>query len=180
MARIKTIKNARKSKKDRNCSRCLHTIQPGESYHFIAKKVYPAGGYVIFYCSNHYPRPSDTLSGKQADYARMHEDFEDSINSATTIEELTDALQSLEESVATLSSEYSESADNIEQGFGHTTYQSEIMESNHNNLESYANIINNIISEVENNYGDENEEDILDELRAISSSVTEEQPDIES
>ncbi len=181
MARIKTIKKARESKKDRNCSRCSHTIQPGESYYSIAKKVYPAGGYIIFYCSNHYPRPSDTLSGKQSDYARMHEDFEDSINSATISEDLIQALQDLQESISTLSSDYGESAENIEQGFGHPTYQSEIMESNHDNLEEYSDTINDQIHSLKNDSdSDDISEEQFDELRELASSVIEEQPDLES
>ena len=186
MARIKTVKKARQSKKNRICSKCAYTIQPGESYHSIAKMVFPRGGYMVYFCHDHYPRPSETLSGKQADYARMHEDFDDAIGNATSPDDLLGALQDLDTSVTELSEEYRDSATNIEDGFGHPTYQSEIMGTNSDSLSEYSSHITQILSELENdiNSNDEDSDDDgnnkLDDLLELVNTVTEEQPDLES
>ena len=186
MARVKTIKKARQSKKERRCTRCSYIIQPGETYYSIAKMVFPRGGYTVYFCYNHYPKPSDILSGKQSDYARMHEEFDDAVGNATSGDDLVAALTDLESAVTEMSEEYGDSASNIEDGFGHSTYQSEMMESNRDNLAAYADEINNAIADVENNDDDvddddeDNDYDRLDELREVANAVLGNQPDLES
>ncbi len=129
MARLHTVKKARKSTKVRKCRRCGHEIEVGELYKYLDKRI----GFTrfstlrIIYCAQHSPKASELASGKASALLAIGEGLTDSIDSALSAEEITDAMSSAANDVSSLADEYQEGADNIEQGFQHETEQSQAM-----------------------------------------------------
>ena len=142
MAKVQTINKARKSTKPRLCKECRHEIQVGETYRKIAKKTGPRSSFTLFFCQDHHPRTSDTLSGRSAELAGITESYSDATvncgEDKSDIETYKSALSDMAESVKGLAEEIKESAENMEQGFGHETQQTEAMNETATNLEEWG------------------------------------------
>ena len=136
MARIKTVKKARASKKPRRCTICQHEVQLGESYKFIEKKTGPRTSLTLTFCDGCNPRPSHLLSGRAAEYQRILEDYQ--YATKETNEEMKDALDDLANNIADFASELDESGQAIEDGFGHATSQSEAMRDTATTMKEWA------------------------------------------
>lgn len=142
MAKVKQVKSARASTKRRVCRQCQHEVQVGEAYKYIDKKTGPRSGIRLIFCHRHHPRGSDLLSGRAADLARITEDYDDQVNSieATpgSLPQIAEALESAAEEVRRLAGEIRESAEAIQDGFGHSTAQSEAMTNTADELDEWA------------------------------------------
>ena len=177
MARINTIQKAKQSKKDRRCKGCGHIVQPGESYKYIDKRTsYPRFGSVrLIFCQSCHPRPSDTLSGRAAEVAKMEEDFSGSVQSATTTDDLRSALEDLKSEIESMKETFEESAENIESGFGHATERSDRMGEIAGELDEFASNLDTVISDLEDYEDDEEVEELDDDAEIeIDTNLPEE------
>ena len=77
MAKINSVKSARASKKARSCTICSHEVEVKESYKYIEKKTGPTTGYTLFFCYEHNPKLSHTMSGRAAEAQQAIESFEE-------------------------------------------------------------------------------------------------------
>ena len=138
MAKVQHIKKARASKKPRRCVTCQHEIQVGESYKKVAKRT-GRGGYTLNFCADHHPRPSHLLSGRSAELAEVVESAEGWLERVERgEEELAVALDSIKEDIGNFAADIRESAENMEEGFGHSTAQTEAMSGTADTLEEWA------------------------------------------
>ena len=130
MARVETHKATKKAHK---CTRCSEPITLGQEYYTWASGFRMPNIYQ--HKSHGYPRPSQTTGNeKLKSLFSAYEGFEDSVkdhldgSSDVDREAVVSALESLEEDVRSVGDDYQESAENIEDGFGHSTSVSEEMQ----------------------------------------------------
>ena len=168
MPRIKHIKKARKSSRDRNCRICAHTVQPGESYKFLAKRTGPRSSTKYFYCKDHHPRPSHMLSGRTAELTEMVEGFDDSINEGIAIRE---SLESFNADLESFIDDVQNGASSIEEYFGQTE-QSSAMDDAAEQLRNWLEELHDIENSLPED--DEIEDGIVSQVQDLISS----QPDV--
>ena len=140
MARLHTVKKARKSTKDRKCRRCGHEIEAGEPYKYLDKRMGFTRFYTmrIIYCAQHFPKASELAAGKTSQLLSICEGLTETIDGAESAENITDAMSSAASDIESLADEYQEGADNIEQGFQHETEQSQAMAEKGEELRTWA------------------------------------------
>ena len=184
MAKMTTVQAARASQKVRKCNRCRIEIQVGESYRYVDKKV-GRSGYRLIWCAAHYPKPSDLASGRTAELMAIVEDASEGITTAGNQGEPRDRLESLRDALGDASSdiegmadEIGGGADNIEEGFGHSTAQSEAMSEARDNLQSWQQTIDDIHDEIETALNESTVQDYTEEQDdEEQDDITEEQVD---
>jgi len=126
---------------NRKCDKCGKEIEVGQPYKWIAPKSGPYGGSKRFRCGK---CPSwqiwDYSFSLGARIALAQHNFETrfSVDDATGVDEVRDALSSLAEEVREIATEKEEGADNIESGFGHETSQSQELRDVADQLNSWA------------------------------------------
>ena len=152
MARVQTVAAARASTKPRICRQCQHEIQTGEPYKFVAKKTGPRSSVRLIWCREHFPKQSDLLSGRASDFARITEGFDEAKKDSLT--GMQSALSNLSEDIREFAQDIKDSADSIEQGFGHPTAQSESMSNTADELEQWADRLQNHADDCPENRGD--------------------------
>lgn len=175
VARVKHIKKARASKKNRKCVTCGHSVQPGEAYKRIDKMSGPRSSYTLIFCSEHNPRTSHLLSGRNAELAEIVESIEDSLDGIEENADIESALESAVSDIEEFSSNIRESAENMEMGFGHSTAQTEAMNETANELEEWVSNIESLIEEAK--YASESDDDERDFVSEIRDTLGE-QPDL--
>lgn len=121
------------------CEKCRKEIEPGQPYKHITPKSGPYGGRQRNRCAA-CPnwRPSETTSStiKGIVYAAQ-ENFDDAVSAGfDSIEDLTEAVHEVGESYKEAAEAARESATNIEDGFGHSTYQSDELNERADSIES--------------------------------------------
>jgi len=153
MARVTYVKSAkgRKDGRARTCAGCGTEIKPGDSYKWFANRI---GRYSSRknYCANCRIRPSmmTTSANLSALYAAQ-EAAEDAL--ARNPESLTDIAEIVREyaqGVRDVGEMYVESADAMEDGFGHETYQSQEIREKADACESAADEAESAADEIEN------------------------------
>jgi rubrerythrin len=126
------------------CDHPSRTIQPGEPYMHITPKSGPYGGRTLYRHGNH---PGwnvwDYSHSLSAQVARISSDYEDAVLGADEESTVQDALQAMADEVRDLAEQRRESASNIEEGFGHATYQSEELEQQAEDLDGWADELEN-------------------------------------
>lgn len=178
--RLTIIKSAKAVPVPRKCRRCGHEIQPGESY----KHAKPRYGGARYWCHKCTPRPSDLASNdREATVLAAMEGVEDQIDATdkSNLADLVTTLQSAAEEIRGVGEEYQESAQNIEEGFGHSTSQSEEIADKASQIEDLASELENAASEIEdleNRVGalqedEDNEEkkDVKEEGKTINEAI---------
>jgi hypothetical protein len=121
---------------------CTHEgreIKPGQSYKHISPKSGPYGGRQL---NRHAEHPSwnvwDYSSSINAQAQRIAHDAMEQVSGVESTEDVESILSSAADEIRELAEQRRESASNIEDGFGHATYQSEQLESDADELESWA------------------------------------------
>ena len=109
----------------------------------VAKRTGPAGGFKLFFCADHEPRPSHLSSGREQEALEIVESVEDDLagladNPDDALARVDETLASAAEMIETLREEIEEGAANIEDGMGHATAQSEAMEETAYALEEWG------------------------------------------
>lgn len=142
-----TVEDRSRPLPPRKCDSCSEEIAVGTPYKWIAPKSGPYGGTKRF---RHESCPTwqvwEYSSSLSARISQVQHDFESSWNldEVTTADEVTEALGALAEGIRELASEKREGAENIESGFGHTTYQSDELTQIADDLDSWADEIEQI------------------------------------
>lgn len=121
------------------CGKCGVTIEVGQPYKWIKPKSGPYGGRLMVRCGT---CPTwqvwDYSSSLSAQIARIEHDASEAVASAESEDDVESALNDAAEAIRDLAEQKRESASNIEDGFGHATYQSEELEQQGDDLESWA------------------------------------------
>lgn len=127
------------------CEKCSTEIKPGDPYKWVKPKSGPYGGRKRTRCAACPNWRSSELTSSPAlsTLYAAQETFADDLAAAETAEDVKAALEALAEGVREAGEVYRESASNIEDGFGHSTYQSEELNEKADALESAADEIEN-------------------------------------
>lgn len=131
MPRVRHVKSARHSKKERKCAVCGNEIQVGESYKYVRMRRGFAHRYTVmrFWCHEHNPGKYEFVSNEKT---RALMEAEDELTKALAGDfdrlDAEDAFQAAADAVEEIAEMHRESAHNIEEGFGHPTEQSEDFE----------------------------------------------------
>lgn len=190
MPRINHIKRAKASTKQRLCLICGHEVQVGEAYKYIEKRTgFRSGSIRLIYCYQHSPRPSHMASGRTAEFLGLQEGIEEDINSFASklfderggvidhltsedIDNLRQIAETAEDNINTLREEIEESVQNIENGFGHSTPNSEAMTETADGLMEWQEKFRTVKDDLS---GDSIEEgkDPIEEIRTALEDVPE-------
>ena len=181
MARVRHVQKAQASTKTRNCRRCGTPIVAGQPYKYVKKRSGPRGGFTIFYCGQHSPKPSELASGRTADLLSMTEGFDETMTANSKTEDPTERIQNLSSDLESFISEIESfgeeiqnGADNIEDGFGHSTAQSEAMAETAEAFTEWAEEVRRVQEEIDERLRSVEDDDEDDE---DSGPLTEEQAD---
>lgn len=127
------------------CDHCHKPIEIGTPYKHISPKSGPYGGRTL---NRHAACPSwqvwEYSNSLGARLAQIQSAFAEDLAGAEDADAVTEALSAAAESIREIADEKRESASNIEDGFGHSTYQSEELEQLGDDLESWADEIENV------------------------------------
>lgn len=148
MARVNHVKKARKS--PGTCGKCDKRIAKGVPYIFWAFRY---GGKRIRCSACPGPRPSDLTSNDKLSrcYAAGESisDAIDQFRSDREVDSLKSTMEDAANEVREVGEEYRESAQNIEDGFGHETEMSQQSQEKGDNLDSKADEIESAAGELE-------------------------------
>jgi hypothetical protein len=139
-----TMADKTKPLPNRNCGKCGVEIKVGDPYKHISPRSGPYGGRTLYRCAScpswHVWEYSSSLSARLAEISY---NFSEAIDSAESEDDVQTALNEAAEAVREIAQEKGESADNIEQGFQHETEQSQELRDISEQLESWADEIEN-------------------------------------
>lgn len=137
-----TVNNKTQPLPNRKCDKCGEEIAVGQPYKHMSPKSGPYGGRMLIRCDT---CPSwnvwEYSSSLSARVAEATHDFD--VSNAESEDEVTDALSTVAEAIREIASEKRESAENMESGFGHATYQSDELNETADSLDSWADEIEN-------------------------------------
>jgi uncharacterized protein YoaH (UPF0181 family) len=152
MARITYVKSARKDQG--TCQKCGKPISAGDPYKWVAIRPTPRSSRKYKRCAS-CPnwKPSELSSSKLAAIYAVQEDFEE--YNFETFEDIQSFMESAGDAIRDVAEEYRESAQNIEDGFGHETYVSQELADKADTLEGWA-------DDVAAWYGEEWDEDSIE------------------
>lgn len=128
-----------------NCGACSKPIEVGTPYKHVSLKSGPYGGTTLRRhegCPN-WKQSELTMSKMSGVYAAQ-EDFEDRIDDCNSVEDLEALRDDVAEQIKAVGEEYGESADNIEDGFGHETYVSTELREKQEALEGWGDDIESV------------------------------------
>lgn len=132
MARLNHVKSFRGTTKTDDglltCSHCGGKIKVGDGYRWWANRAPGSrGGYRRIRCmrSECTPTTAEMTPGRRGQWLGMQEGFERQLDDCETIEDVQNAAESIADEIEGFGGEFVESADNMEEGFGHATYQSD-------------------------------------------------------
>lgn len=145
MARVQTIKTARASKEPRICATCRHEVAVGETYRKLSKRFGPT----LFWCSEHQPKESDLLTGRHAELAAIVEGLEEDVSYTNDPNDIRVALESADESLDTFIEDLEQAMQSLEDGFGHSTAQTENMAQTITDLQDWKADLSNLKDEID-------------------------------
>ena len=164
MARVTYVKSAkgRKDGRARKCSNCGTEIKPGDAYKWFANRI---GRYSQRkdFCADCRIRPSmQTTSPHLQTIYSGQEAAEDTLAAGgndLSLTDIADAVRGYAEALREASESYGESADNMEDGFGHETQQSEEIREKASECESVADTVEGTADDIEGMDDPDAEED---------------------
>lgn len=166
MARVETHTATRK---EHHCQRCSEPITKGQTYYnwspgFRVRPQYQ-------HAAHGYPRASQTTGNdKLSTLYGAYESIEDAVGSVEkedpeSLRELASVVSGAKEEVEGVAEEYRESASNIEDGFGHSTFASEEAEENGSQCDDAAQEMESVAETLES--AAQALEEALDDLAAL-------------
>ena len=121
------------------CQREDRHIVVGEPYMQVTPKSGPYGGHTRYRHDEHPAwRPWDLSNSLSAQLQRVDSDYRDAVGSAENEDDVKSALESMANEVRDLAQQKEEGAENIREGFGHDTYQSEELQQQAEDLNNWA------------------------------------------
>jgi hypothetical protein len=134
-----TVADKDKPLPNETCGKCGVEIKPGDPYKHISPKSGPYGGRRLVRCA---ACPTwqiwDYSSSMNARTQQMAYNCEQEIEGAEDVDSVKSALSSMAEEIRSLAEEKRESAQNIEDGFGHETEKSQELNDIADQLDSWA------------------------------------------
>ncbi len=183
MARVTTVQAARKAQ---TCGRCGMVILPGMSYRWAKPRVHrAAAGRKLVRCMKPTCafRPSDLTTSKMAGVYAAQENLADAMLGDFSPNDLLNSLQEAAGEVRGVGEEYREGATNIEDGFGHSTEQSQEMTEKADALDEYADALEAVTFDEADEYDEledeaeklDGEDEVrLEEIEARQTEIREE------
>lgn len=167
MARLHFVKSARvgKGKARPKCGSCSNVIEVGQPYYWWANRIGRSSS-KHFRCEGHRPKPSE-MAGSQYQQASLA--AQEEVTDALGSDDLSDLSAALEGVADTIESDCAEalrqSAENIEEGFGHATSQSDELRERADAFDEWARALRDAadqvgsaaseVAEIEDGHGDE-------------------------
>jgi hypothetical protein len=143
-----TVTDKTKPKPLRKCEKCGKTIELGMPYKHVSPKSGPYGGVKRIRCADCPSwKPSELSSSKMASIMAAQEEFD--VSDCESVEDINDRLNDFAATVREVGEEYKESAQNMEDGFGHSTEMSQDLESKGDELDGWADDLENGVDEKE-------------------------------
>jgi hypothetical protein len=129
---------------NRNCDKCRNEIKVGDPYKHISPRSGPYGGRTLYRCDEcptwHIWEYSSSLSAQLAETAW---NFNAALDSVESEDDVQTALNETADEIRLIAAVKEEGADNIESGFGHETQQSEELREIADQLNAWADEIEN-------------------------------------
>lgn len=153
MARVTYVKKAqgRKDGRARHCTRCRKEIKPGDPYRWFATRIGRMSQRKDF-CATCPIRPSDqTTSPHLQTIYLAQEAAQDALGNldGATLGDIAEIVRDYAAGVREAGEGYTESADNMESGFGHETQMSEEIREKAQACESAADEIESMADDIE-------------------------------
>ena len=120
---------------DLNCRACGQPIQIGEPYKWFKQKQARGGIKKCYHPGCTIP-PSHRTTSRMGTIWDAQADL--SLDGCESLDDISTAMQEFAETVREVGNEYTESADNMESGFGHETEQSQEIRERGEGLETWA------------------------------------------
>jgi hypothetical protein len=141
----RTVEDRTQPKANLRCDSCGKDIEPGQSYKWVQPKSGPYGGRKR---NRHADcptwRPSElTSSNVKSILWSATEAFDDAIGGAETVQEIRDLVEEVATAAQDAIDALTESADNMEEGFGHETYQSTELRERAEEIEGWMDELSN-------------------------------------
>lgn len=155
MARINHVQKAQKDQGP--CSKCGKQIVKGDPYKWFQKQRAPKR----IACASCTFRDSDLAGGRMADVYAAREEAEDAMQTASTIEDVREALQNAVDRANELADEYEQSAENIRERFTESATADECEEK----ASAVRDWANEMESAMDNDCEEFDEDDLRTELR---------------
>lgn len=145
MARVTHVAKAQASKNARVCRTCNQPIEVGMAYKWFATRIGRSSIRKNYHSGCNIPRSAFTTSDK---LAQLY-DAQDTIDNAYGKDDIAAALDEAADIAESVAGEYEESADNIVEGFGHETMQSEEIREKAESCTAWADVLRDAQSEIE-------------------------------
>jgi hypothetical protein len=134
-----TTEDRSKPKPNLTCGKCGNEIEVGQPYKWVKIKSGPYGGRTMVRCATCPTwRQSELTTSNMSGIYAAQERLDDELQSVEDYDGLVDLASSLADEIRDVANLYNESADNMEEGFGHSTYQSDELREKGESLESWA------------------------------------------
>lgn len=147
MARVYQVKAARKPT---TCQKCRKEIAVGDPYKWSKPRSGKwASGMKLVRCGTCVFRPSELMTGKMSGVYAATEGYDDDTMNAACPRDLIEAMNAAAEGIREVAEEYQAGSQNIEDGFGHSTSQSDEMREQGENLEGWADEIESAANDLE-------------------------------
>jgi hypothetical protein len=148
------------------CGKCGITIEVGHAYKWVKVKSGPFGGRTMYRCQACPTwRESELTSSKMAGVYAAQEHLGDSISGCESVDDLSVLADDVARMIREVSEEYRESAENMEEGFGHSTAMSDELNEKADALEGWADEIECIDFDEFDEDDTEDDEDESEESR---------------
>lgn len=145
MPRTNYVKSARKAQG--SCEVCGKPIEPRMAYQYIEPRY---GTRRVRHTGCRSWRPSEVSSSKMTSVWAAQEAFADAqMSGFDTVSDIAQAVTEVAEAARSVGEEYGESAQNIEDGFGHEVPMSEELREKADSLESWADELDSAASDIE-------------------------------
>ncbi len=134
-----TVNDLSRPKPNLECGKCGVEIAPGDPYKWVQPKSSVYGGSKRYRCTACPTwRPSELTSSKMAGVYAAQEQCDDQVYGCEDVDALEALRDDLADQIEQVGDEYEEAAQNIIDGFGHDTVQSDDLQQKAEELRAWA------------------------------------------